>query len=196
VKVKICGITNYTDAMLAVDAGADALGFVFYNKSPRFISPQNAKAIISKLPPFIEKVGLFVKESPHKIEETAHYCNITLAQIHFDINETFLNSINFPVLPVVRARCVNDLEKFADRYRLIDAYSETYGGSGKRLNLEWFKKTDNSKTIIAGGLNAKNVLQLAQYGFYGVDVSSGVEEKKGIKDPKKVKEFISNAKSF
>jgi phosphoribosylanthranilate isomerase len=86
--------------------------------------------------------------------------------------------------------------KFKDRYRLVDTYSEGYGGSGKRLNLEWFNGIDCSKIILAGGLTPENVAQVKQLGFYGVDVSSGVEWIKGKKDPQKVKQFIANAKSL
>ena len=195
-RVKICGITNYEDAKWAIDCGADALGFVFYDKSPRYISPKDAKAIIDRLPPFVEKVGLFVNESAKDIEEIAKSSHITLAQIHFDIDEDFLNSINCPTLPVIRANSSKDITKFSDRYRLVDAYCQSYGGSGKRLNLEWFKDRDNSDIIIAGGLTPNNLSELAGYGFYGVDVSSGVEEKKGKKDANKVRRFIENAKSL
>jgi phosphoribosylanthranilate isomerase len=195
-RVKICGITNYTDAIQAVNAGADALGFVFYKKSPRFIAPERAADIIKKLPPFVEKVGLFVEETAEHIEETAHFSRISLAQIHFDVDESFLDMINFPTLPVIRAHTPSDLEKFSNRYRLVDAYCESYGGSGKRLNLEWFKNSDNSKIIIAGGLTPENVTELKGYGFYAADVSSGTEAQKGIKDPVKVDKFIKNAKSF
>lgn len=195
-RVKICGITNYEDAKWAVDCGADALGFVFYEKSPRYISPSNAKAIIDRLPPFVEKVGLFVNESANYITQISRDSHITLAQIHFDVDEEFLSQIDAPVLPVVRAMSAKDIDKFASRYRLVDAYCQSYGGSGKRLNLEWFEGRDNSNIIIAGGLNADNICELEGYGFYGVDVSSGVEAYKGKKDPQKVRSFIQNAKSL
>ncbi len=195
-KVKICGITNLDDAMYAIECGADALGFVFYEKSPRYIAPDDAKAIIDQLPPFVEKVGLFVERSAKDIEAISLKSHITLAQIHFDVDEKFLDSIAFATLPVVRARSKDDIYKFKDRYRLIDAYTQEYGGSGKRLALEWFEDSDNSKIILAGGLDAQNIMQLRGYGFYGVDVSSGTEIAKGLKDPNKVKEFIANAKSI
>ncbi len=195
-RVKICGITNYEDAKWAIDCGADALGFVFYSKSPRYISPLEAKKIIDKLPPFVEKVGLFVNESADYITNTSRETHITLAQIHFDIDEEFLSAIDTPTLPVVRAVRAEDIDKFASKYRLVDAFCETYGGSGKRLNLEWFEGRDNSDIIIAGGLTPDNLSELNGYGFYGVDVSSGVEAAKGKKDPQKVRRFIENAKSL
>ncbi len=195
-KVKICGITNLNDALHAVYAGADALGFVFYEKSPRFISPHDAKQIIDQLPPFVEKVGLFVEKSASEIEQIATASHITLAQIHFDVDEDFLDRISFPTLPVVRVKEVGDITRFSDRYRLVDAYCEAYGGSGKQLNLTWFEGKDCSKIILAGGLDSENILGLGRYGFYGLDVSSGTEGYKGIKDHKKVERFIAHAKSL
>jgi len=195
-RVKICGLTNYDDAMYAVDAGADALGFVFYKKSPRYISFEDTAKIIEKLPPFIQKVGLFVEHTIDDINKFAPLSKIDIAQIHFDVDNKFLSQIDFKTLPVVRAKSSTDIIKFADRYRLVDAYSESYGGSGKRLNLEWFNNIDCSKIIIAGGLEPNNLNQLKGYNFFGVDVSSGVESSKGKKDFMKVKEFIQNAKNI
>lgn len=197
VRVKICGITNLKDALDAVEYGADALGFVFYNKSPRYITPAAAKRIIDKLPPFVERVGLFVNEGIETIDTVCKYCDISRAQIHFDVDEESLDAIGLQTLAVVRAKSAEDVQtSFKDRYRLVDAYSEAYGGTGKRLNLEWFNGVDCSKIILAGGLTAQNVAQVKQLGFYGVDVSSGVESIKGKKDPVKVKQFIANAKSL
>jgi len=193
-RVKICGITNLYDALIAIDAGADALGFVFYPESPRYITPENAKKIIANLPPFVEKVALFVNETPEVIRETCLLSGCTLAQIHFDVEEEFFTQVNFPTLRVVRAQKRDDIFEHADEYRLIDAYCEAYGGSGKRLNIEWFEGVDCSKIILAGGLDADNVASLKPYGFYGVDVSSGVEASKGKKDHNLVRSFIQKGK--
>ncbi len=195
-KVKICGITNIKDARHAVACGADALGFVFYNQSPRYITPAAAKKIIDELPPFVERVGLFVNEGVETIDTICRYTGISLAQIHFDVDEESLDIITPKTLPVVRVRSAEDLQKFSDRYRLVDAYSEAYGGTGKQLNLEWFEGMDCSKIILAGGLTPDNLEAVKKLGFYGVDVSSGVESVKGKKDPKKVEQFIANAKSI
>lgn len=195
-RVKICGITNLEDALHAVKCGADALGFVFYDKSPRYISPDKARKIIEALPPFVERVGLFVNESVEEINTICQHAKISTAQIHFEVDEEFLDSISEQTLPVIRAKSAEDIEIFADRYRLVDAYCEAYGGIGKRLNLEWFEGIDCSKIILAGGLNAENISEVRSFGFYGVDVSSGVELKKGKKDPQKVEQFIKNAKSL
>jgi len=196
VRVKICGITNLRDALHAVECGADALGFVFYNQSPRYITPAAAKRIIDQLPPFVERVGLFVNEGIETIDTVCKYSDISLAQIHFDVDEDSLDEIGYKTLPVVRARSAEDIQQFSQRYRLVDAYCEAFGGSGKRLNLEWFDGVDCSKIILAGGLTPENIGEVKKYGFYGVDISSGVESVKGKKDHKKVEQFITNAKSL
>jgi len=194
VKAKICGITSYEDALTAINAGADALGFVFYEKSPRYVTIPQAKKIIELLPPFVEKVALFVNVDAQTVNTTCQETGSTLAQIHFEAEDSFYDSLTVPYIKVIRAKEPNDVNTFKDEYRLIDAYCESYGGAGKRLNIEWFKDVDCSKIILAGGLNPSNVKELKDYGFYGVDVSSGVEKSKGIKDSSKVKEFIYNAK--
>ena len=195
-RVKICGITNFQDAIQSIKSGADALGFVFYRESPRYIKPADAKKIIDKLPPFIGRVGLFVNEGIDTIDTISKYCDLTLCQIHFEVDEEALDMISSKAMPVIRAKEAKDVLQYKDRYRLVDAYCEEYGGSGKRLNLEWFKGVDCSKIILAGGLNPDNLAELKGYGFYGVDVSSGVEKIKGRKDYVKVSKFIKNAKSL
>ncbi len=193
-RVKICGITSYEDAMVAIEAGADALGFVFYEQSPRYISPLEARNIIKKLPPFIEKVALFVNSDAQIINSYCQESGTTLAQIHFEAPQKLYEQLFVPYIKVIRAKEAKDIEQYSDEYRLVDAYCESYGGSGKRLNLEWFEGIDCSKIILAGGLDANNVSSLKKYGFYGVDVSSGVELSHGKKDASKVTEFIKNAK--
>jgi len=196
VRVKICGIRSLRDAMWAVEAGADALGFVFYEGSPRYVTKKEAAEIIEKLPPFIERVGLFVNSSISEIERVCVECNISLAQLHFDIDENFLERLRVKALPVVRAKTPEDLTKFADRYRLVDAFVKEYGGTGKRIDIRWFEDVDRSKIVLAGGLTPQNVSQVAGMGFYGVDVSSGVEASKGVKDKEKIFEFVRRAKGF
>ncbi|WP_456322800.1 phosphoribosylanthranilate isomerase [Hydrogenimonas sp.] len=193
-RVKICGITNYEDAMVAIEAGADALGFVFYEKSPRYITPEAARKIAKYIPPFVERVGLFVELEPKEVDSICQKACMGIAQIHFEADENYFQALQTKSLPVVRARSREDVVKFSDRYRLIDAYCESYGGAGKRLNLSWFDGVDCSKIIIAGGLSADNVADVLRYGFYGVDVSSGVERSRGVKDPKRVRAFVKAAK--
>jgi len=192
-RTKICGICSYDDAMLAINAGANALGFVFYEKSPRYITPEDAKSIIKRLPPFIEKVALFVNKDAQSINAICEEIGATLAQLHFSVSDEFLEELKVPYIRVIRAKSRADLELYSDSYRLVDAYSEAYGGTGKRLALEWFEGIDCSKIILAGGLTPQNVSQAKAYGFYGVDVSSGVELSAGKKESQKVKEFIYNA---
>ena len=193
-RTKICGITSIKDAMIAIDAGADALGFVFYEKSPRYVTPREARAIIDQLPPFVEKVALFVNEDAATIDSICQESGSTLAQLHFKASNELYNSLKTPHIKVIRAKCKEDIETYSDEYRLVDAYCEAYGGAGKRINIEWFDEVDCSKIILAGGLDSSNVASLKKYSFYGVDVSSGVELSHGIKDAKKVQEFINNAK--
>ena len=192
-RTKICGITSFKDAMIAINAGADALGFVFYEKSPRYVTPAEAKEIISKLPPFIEKVALFVNEDAQTIDKTCKEVGATLAQLHFEASDELYKSLQTPHVKVIRAQKAEDIFKYSDEYRLIDAYCDVFGGAGKRINIEWFKDIDCSKIILAGGLTPDNVASLKKYNFYGVDVSSGVELSHGIKNEKKVKDFILNA---
>ncbi len=194
-RVKICGITNLEDALDAVEAGADALGFVFYEKSPRYITPKKAKEIIKKLPPFVEKVALFVHKTPKETDDICNFTKCTLAQIHFEADESFYNSLKTPHLKVIRAKTKEDILRYKDEFRLVDAFCESFGGSGKRLNLEWFEDMDCSKIILAGGLDAKILDEVKKYNFYGVDVSSSVESYKGKKNSIKVENFIRNAKS-
>ncbi|MEA3523654.1 MAG: phosphoribosylanthranilate isomerase [Campylobacterota bacterium] len=193
-RVKICGITSLDDALNAIDSGADALGFVFYKPSPRYISPQDAAAIIEKLPPFVEKVGLFVNEDAATINALAKKAKTTLSQIHFEADEALFEALNHPYIRVIRAKEQKDLSLHVNEYRLVDAYCEAYGGMGKQLNIEWFRDIDCSKIILAGGLTPENINLTCKYNFYGVDVSSGVESSKGIKETKKVIQFIQEAK--
>ncbi len=195
VKVKICGITNLEDALSAVEFGADALGFVFYEKSPRYIEPTDAKKIVDKLPPFIEKVGLFVNTSALNINSICKKSGMTLAQIHFDGDEELYANLDLPYMKVIRATCALDLQKHSDIYRMIDAFTEGFGGFGKRVETSWFKGVDCSHIILAGGLSSENLDEVKKFNFYGFDVSSGVEKKKGIKDRQKIKVFINKAKS-
>lgn len=188
-KIKICGITNLEDAMDACYAGADALGFVFYKPSPRYIEPIDAKLIIEKLPPFVQAVGLFVNETAETINQISKESNIDLAQIITD-NETIFDDLEIRFIKVVRAKSKEDVIQNQDTFRLIDAFVEGYGGMGTRLNLDWFDGIDCSKIILAGGLDSENVKELKGYNFYSVDISSGVEISKGKKDKKKMINFV------
>jgi phosphoribosylanthranilate isomerase len=192
-RVKICGITNLKDAMNAIDAGADALGFVFYPKSARYIAPVDAQEIIKQLPPFIQIVGLFVNETAQTINHIAKIAHIDLAQIHFEASEDLYKELEVKALRVVRAQSKEDLNLYKNEYRIIDAFVPQYGGEAKRLNIDWFKDRDCSRIILAGGLNYNNLEDLKGFNFYSLDVSSGVEVTKGLKDKQKVINFIERA---
>ncbi len=193
-RVKICGITNLEDALDAIEYGADALGFVFYEKSPRYISVENALKISEKLPPFVQRVGLFVNESASKISSTCRASKMNIAQIHFEADVELFDSLDTPYLRVIRATCKKDIERYSDEYRIVDAFVQSYGGEGKRVDVSWFEGLDCSRIILAGGLNVENLDEVQGLGFYGFDVSSGVEKSKGKKDRQKMKAFIKKAK--
>ncbi len=192
-KIKICGITNLKDAIDAINAGANALGFVFYVKSPRYIEPFEAKKIIAQLPPFVQSVGLFVEETVQNIDNIAKITQIDLAQLHFEATSHICDNLEVKYIKVIRAKTKEDILKIKDEYVLVDAFVESYGGEGKRLNLDWFKNINCSKMILAGGLHDENLKELSDFGFYGVDVSSGVELTKGKKDKQKMIRFCAKA---
>ncbi|WP_263833245.1 phosphoribosylanthranilate isomerase [Sulfurospirillum oryzae] len=193
--VKICGITNLEDALCATEAGADALGFVFYPKSPRYITPQKAKEIAEKLPLHVKKIGLFVDVTPEEVSFTCKEAQMDMAQIQFEVDEAFFNALKVPYVRVVRTREPRDVEQYEGLIRLVDAYVEGFGGAGQRIDLSWFENSDRDNIILAGGLTPDNIEQIKPLGFYGVDVSSGVEKSKGFKDHDKVRAFIQRAKA-
>ncbi|ADG93811.1 Phosphoribosylanthranilate isomerase [Arcobacter nitrofigilis DSM 7299] len=192
-KVKICGITNLEDALDAINAGADALGFVFYEPSPRYIRPIDAKKIVEQLPPFVQTVGLFVNESSKHINDICKVAHMQLAQIIDDEDTTEFDNLEVTYIKVERIESKEDLENLEDSFKLVDAFVPGFGGEGKRIAIDWFKGLDCSKIILAGGLKAENLKELKGFGFYGVDVSSGVEQSKGKKDNQKMIDFVKVA---
>lgn len=193
--VKICGITNLEDALCAIDAGADALGFVFYPKSSRYISVEDARRIAQQLPETVQKIGLFVDVTPHTINLTCKRALMDIAQLHFEVDKSFLKELDVPFLRVVRAQQRDDVNRYEGTLRLVDAFVDSYGGVGQRIDLAWFETSDNENIILAGGLTPSNIDEIKTLGFYGVDVSSGVERAKGLKDHAKVKAFVQKAKA-
>ncbi|CAH2032068.1 phosphoribosylanthranilate isomerase [Trichlorobacter ammonificans] len=200
-RVKICGITDPEDALAAVAAGADALGFVFYRESPRHIFPEEAVRIIAQLPPFVQAVGLFVNEDPATVNGIADLCRLDLVQLHGDEPADYCPLIRRRVLKAFRVRSLTCLEPMA-AYRtagfLLDAYSPScYGGSGTTFNWEIAREAVNrhQRIVLAGGLAPDNVAEaIRQVKPSAVDVSSGVERGPGKKDHQKVREFIRAAK--
>lgn len=200
-RVKICGITNLEDALHAVAAGADALGFVFYPRSPRAVTPSQVAAIVRELPPFVTTVGLFVNERREVIEQTMASCGLDLIQLHGD--ETVHDS-RFEGRRVIKALRIKNAasllvaEEFAVAGLLLDAWSnEVYGGSGECFDWQLLKNFASQRPVIlAGGLTPQNVAEaVRQVRPFAVDVSSGVEASPGKKDPERVAEFIRQVRS-
>jgi phosphoribosylanthranilate isomerase len=199
-RVKICGITNSGDAHHAVACGADALGFVFYPGSPRFVDPDTARRIIAELPPLVTTVGLFVNELPARIREMVEFCGLNTVQLHGDEEP---DQCCHPPCRVIKAfRLRGDMQdSLFSSYKvsalLLDAFvPDQFGGTGHRCDWEQAASVASKhRVILAGGLNPENVAEaVRQVNPYGVDVSSGVEEKPGQKDPEKVARFIRMAK--
>jgi phosphoribosylanthranilate isomerase len=198
VKVKICGITNYEDAAAAVDMGADLLGFNFYPESPRFVSPQKAREIISKLPGFIDTVGVFVNASFEQIRETIDLCQLNWVQLHGDEDPQFCNSflsLDVKTMKALRVKDQNDIQQaenyFTDAILLDAFHPEKYGGTG--LTFDWNIVGHIGKRIfLAGGINPDNAPEAIKLGVYGIDVCSGIEAEPGKKDHKKMRKLFEN----
>ena len=197
VKIKICGITNFEDALNASRLGADALGFVFVENSPRYIKPHDAAHIINKLPPFINKVGLFVDPSKQEVEDAARIANFDLLQFHGDESEGFCNQFNLPYIKAISVKTDVNLLEYSRKYAsasalLLDAYSEeARGGTGKTFDWNLIPKEGSIPLIVAGGLNNENIADLLRQVMpYAVDVSGGIERSKGLKDYELMKNFI------
>ncbi len=199
IKIKICGITNLEDAEAAVAAGADALGFVFYAQSPRYIEPAVAKRIIAQLPPFVLSIGVFVNHDQETIRNLVDECGLAFAQLHGDETPTFCESLGRPVLRALRLHDRGSLLALAEykgrvgvRGFVVDAYSsDAYGGTGQTVDWSLAREVAQAAPILlAGGLTPGNVQDAIQHVHpYGVDISSGVEERPGKKDHEKVRAF-------
>ena len=199
-KVKICGITSLRDAWTAIDAGADALGFVFYAKSPRRATALEARAIIRTLPPMVTTVGVFVSETADVVNEAAAFCKLGMVQLHGSEKPALAGEIKVPVMRAISVRTVRDVAGAAEWHVplfLFDAFSEAGpGGTGKRMPLAALKAAPAGVPyFVAGGLNPANVAAVIRRTRpYGVDASSGLEKAPGWKDAEKVKRFIRAAK--
>ena len=199
VKVKVCGMTSLKDALVAVEGGADAVGFIFYKKSPRSVTMKTVREIVLELPPFVDTVGVFVDETAEQVNKIADYCNLDIIQLHGDESPTFCKKIRRKVIKAFRIKdmqSVKKLSSFQVSGFLLDTFSENlHGGTGKVF--DWNLALPAKKfgpVIMAGGLTPNNVQQaVRQIRPYGVDVCSGVESEPGIKDHKKVRAFLKNA---
>jgi phosphoribosylanthranilate isomerase len=200
VKVKICGITHLDDARHACACGADALGLVFYPQSPRCVTPEQARAIVAGLPPFVATVGLFVNEQPQRIRELADFCGLDVIQLHGDEAP---NACDFAPRRTIKALRVKDAaslsghEDYPAAALLLDAWVPgTYGGTGHSFSWNLAAEVARQRPVIlAGGLTPENVgAAVTAVRPYAVDVSSGVELAPGRKDPEKVAAFIRQAR--
>jgi phosphoribosylanthranilate isomerase len=207
-RIKICGLTRLEDLQAAVAAGADAIGLVFYGKSPRYVAPASAARLLEGLPPFVTVVGLFVNASPEEVHAIVREVPISLLQFHGD--ETLEQCVAVAKLvnrPFVRAVRMGpemtgeDLLKYEQQYRaasglfaglLLDAFVEGYGGGGKVFDWSLIPKELAPRVVLSGGLSVQNATEaVLQVRPYAVDISSGVEQSKGIKDPAKIRDFIA-----
>ena len=199
-RVKVCGITNSEDALCAVRLGASALGFVFYDKSPRFISPKEAGVIISQVPPFVAKVGVFVNAEADYMKEAKDIAGFDVYQLHGDETPEFCAAFEENYIKAIRVKnpkSLDAVELYDTDAFLFDAYSpDAYGGTGENFSWDVLprRKLEDKFVILSGGLNSGNVREAIQaVNPYAVDVSSGVESSPGIKDHLKLKRFMEAA---
>ncbi|MGH9893763.1 MAG: phosphoribosylanthranilate isomerase [bacterium] len=206
VKVKVCGITNVEDALKAVEFGADALGFNFYSPSPRYVSPEGARAILAENPPGICNIALFVNEPKEKVRTTLACGGLlggrqafTGLQFHGEESADYCRGWELKVIKAFRVKekeSLSGIDGFPADFYLMDSWSPGYGGSGSPFAWSWLQGLSGERLILSGGLDADNVAAAIRTVHpYGVDVCTGVEAKPGIKDHAKLKTFILAAKA-
>ena len=200
-RVKICGITRVEDALNAVNAGADAIGLVFYTASPRCVSIAQAQAIVAAMPPFISVVGLFVNATTAEIQSTLAQVHLDIIQFHGDESPEDCAQINLPYYKAIRVKPDTNLLQYeldfkAAKALLLDTYSaQAYGGTGHVFDWNLIPKNLTKPVILAGGLVPENVADaIKQVQPYAVDVSGGVELTKGIKSADKIAAFMQAVK--
>ena len=201
VRVKVCGITRVEDALSAVRLGVHAIGFVFWPKSARYITPDSVREIVPALPPFVTTVGVYVNPTQEWVEETAEAGGLSLLQFHGDESPEFCGQFSLPYIKAIRIREGVDLLQYTARYRhakglLLDTYTAGMpGGTGHVFDWKLIPQDLSLPLILSGGLNPSNVLQaIRQIRPWAVDVSSGVEAAKGIKDEKKISAFMQGVR--
>lgn len=207
-RIKICGLTRLEDLEGAIAAGADAVGFVFYAKSPRYIDPEAAAKMIAQIPPFVTAVGLFVNASVEEVQEVVTQTSIAMLQFHGDETVAecvaIASAVNRPFIRAIRVKpdaSPADLLKYESDYRaasrlfaglLLDTYVDSYGGSGKVFDWSLIPENIAPLVVLSGGLSAQNATDaVTRVRPYAVDISSGVERDKGIKDIAKIRAFIA-----
>ena len=219
-RVKICGLTRRDDVIFSVKAGADALGFVFYKRSPRYVSPEVARELANLAPAWVSTVGLFVNSGFNEISEVADYVGVSHVQLHGDESETLCKRINRPVIKAIRLptsgtidhATIDKLANMSKGYLdccsavLLDSDTQSFGGSGKTFKWEVLDELVpqfNGKWVLSGGLNTGNIEQvMTRFNPPFVDVSSGVELKNagkkrpGIKDHNEIEDFLKTVACF
>ncbi len=201
-RIKICGITRAEDARAAAELGADAIGLVFYAPSPRNVDPEQARAIIAAVPPFVTIVGLFVDPARDQVESALRACPLDLLQFHGDEAPDFCAGFGLPYIKAARVRAGADLVQCLSPYRaargwLLDAYHDRlYGGTGESFDWNLIPRGLARPVILSGGLTPDNVgAAVRRVRPWAVDVSSGVEAAKGIKDAAKIAAFVTGVKN-
>ncbi len=201
-RIKICGITRIEDALAAAHLGTDAIGLVFWPQSARAIAPAKAREIVAALPPFISSVGVYVDPEAEWVEQTAAVAGLNLLQFHGDESPEFCSQFSLPYIKAVRVRAGVDLLQYATRYSsarglLLDSYVEgTPGGTGDAFNWSLIPQRMPLPLILSGGLHPGNVAAaIKQVQPWAVDVSSGVEATKGIKDAEKIAAFMQGVRN-
>lgn len=196
-RIKICGLTREEDVDAAVAAGADAIGFVFYPPSPRYVTPARAAQLAQRIPPFVDIVGLFVNEAPEAVSAACQAAPISLLQFHGDEDAAYCRQFSRPWLRAARVRPGLDLVEFARSFPdarglLLDAFVEGYGGGGHVFDWTLIPPDLPGFLVLSGGLTAENVGDaIKRVRPVAVDVSSGVEMSKGIKDHDKMLAFVA-----
>jgi phosphoribosylanthranilate isomerase len=208
IRIKMCGTTNLEDALAAAEAGADALGFIFYEKSPRHVDPETARIIIEQLPPFIDTVGVFVDRDREEVEEIIRFCRLGYAQLHGKESPKYCERLARSAAPcrIIKALRVGgdiqarDIMPYNEHVKgfLLDTYQKgVRGGTGQAFDWSLIEGLKLQRDfILAGGLDAENVQEaLAAVRPYAVDVNSGVETAPGQKDHSLIKEFIQQVRT-
>jgi phosphoribosylanthranilate isomerase len=200
-RIKICGFTRVEDLQQAVHAGADAIGLVFYPPSPRYVDLPTAQALARAVPPFVSVVGLFVNADPALVRATLAAVPIHLLQFHGEEDEVYCRQFDRPYMKAARVRPGMDLLQYAADFWsaqaiLLDAFVEGYGGGGKVFDWTLIPENLGKPIVLSGGLDADNVADaVRRVQPAAVDVSSGVEAAKGIKDSEKIRAFVAAVRS-
>lgn len=196
-RVKICGLTRLEDVLVAVEAGADAIGLVFYPPSPRYVDLDKAAELARAVPPFVTIVGLFVNADPALVRETLAVVPIHLLQFHGDEDEAYCRQFDRPYMKAARVRPGMDLVQYAAAFPsaqaiLLDAFVDGFGGGGKVFDWSLIPPALGKPLVLSGGLDAANVGEaIVRVRPAALDVSSGVEAAKGIKDTEKIRAFCA-----